>query len=313
VRALRYYLADGWASLRTAWRSAALAVVTVGSALFVLGLFLVASTALQQVLDGWARAAELSVYLHDGIDEAARQRVEATLEASPLVDEATFVHREEAGRRFAADFPEFAALAASLDESPFPASYEVRLRGGPAAETGVGELAAQLGALEGVSDVRYDQGLVERVAGLVRMGQWVALGLATLLALTAALAIFSVIRLSYVARQDEVEILLLVGAPLPAIRGPFIAEGWMQGTAGAALALAALVAIHRVVAARYGGALSEALGLERVPFLSWPVMVAIVLAGGAIGALAAMAAIGRRVLARQGPSGDAEHAALTRS
>jgi cell division transport system permease protein len=300
VRALRYYLADGWASLRAAWRSAALAVATVASAVFVLGLFLLVSSALQQVLEGWTRAAEMSVYVEDGIGEPARTEIASALGASPLVEQTTFVDREQAARRFAQDFPEFASLAASLDASPFPASFEVQLRSGPAAAPQVRALADHLRTLPGVSDVRYDQGLVDRVAGLVRTGRAIAFGLATLLALTAALAVVSVIRLSYVARRDEVDILFLVGAPLPAIRGPFIAEGWMQGTAGAVLALVALGAVHRIVVARYGPAVADALGLAPVPFLSWPVVLLVLLAGGVLGALAAMAAIGRKVLARQG-------------
>jgi cell division transport system permease protein len=299
VRALRYYLADGWAGLRAAWQPAALAVATVAAAVFVLGVFLLLTSTLQRVLEGWSRAAEVSVYLEEGIGGEARGAVAEALGASPLVDEVTYVSREEAARRFATDFPELAAFAVSLDTSPFPASFEARLRSEAAAEPQVHSLAEHLRALPGVSDVRYDQGLVERLSRVIRLGHLVALGLAALLALTAALAVLSVIRLSYVARRDEVDILLLVGAPLPAIRGPFIAEGWLQGTAGAAIAVVLLGIVHGFAKARYGPAIADALGLTSVPFLSWSVVVAVLLGGGAMGALAAMAAIGRRVLVRQ--------------
>jgi hypothetical protein len=57
--------------------------------------------------------------------------------------------------------------------------------------------------------------------------------------------------------------------------------------------------VHGFAKARYGPAIADALGLTSVPFLSWSVVVAVLLGGGAMGALAAMAAIGRRVLVRQ--------------
>ena len=51
----------------------------------------------------------------------------------------------------------------------------------------------------------------------------------TLLTLASALTVASVVRLAAAARRDEIEIMQLVGAPVAYIRGPFIAEGLLQG------------------------------------------------------------------------------------
>ena len=54
-----------------------------------------------------------------------------------------------------------------------------------------------------------------------------------MLGLAAALTVANVVRLAAYARRDEIEIMQLVGAPFAYVRGPFIAEGVLQGGAGA--------------------------------------------------------------------------------
>ena len=60
------------------------------------------------------------------------------------------------------------------------------------------------------------------------------------MALAAAVTVASVVRLGLQARHDEIEIMQLVGSPISFIRGPFIAEGVLQGGLGALIALAVL-------------------------------------------------------------------------
>ena len=53
------------------------------------------------------------------------------------------------------------------------------------------------------------------------------------MAVAAAVTVATVVRLGLHARRDEIEIMELVGAPLAFIRGPFVAEGLLQGGLGA--------------------------------------------------------------------------------
>ena len=63
------------------------------------------------------------------------------------------------------------------------------------------------------------------------------LALALLMALAAAVTVAAVVRLGLHARREEIEIMQLVGAPMPFIRGPFVAEGLLQGGIGALAAV----------------------------------------------------------------------------
>ncbi len=100
-----------------------------------------------------------------------------------------------------------------------------------------------------------------------------------MLALAAALTVANVVRLAAYARRDEIEIMQLVGAPLPYIRGPFVAEGVLQGGAGALLAIALLGVVFAAGRARYGQLAADALGVGSLSFLPAE-LLAVLLGGG---------------------------------
>ena len=299
LRILRLFVVEAVASLARGWRLALPALITIASAVAVVGAFLAASATTERILTAWSEAAELSVFLDARIADAAKAEVERTLRDAPSVTAVAYVDRARAALRFAGEFPDLAPLAASLGASPFPASYEARLRAG----VGVGEtdaLVARLRRLAGVVDVRYDRALIDRAAALLETGRRLAFAIAVLLGLSAAVVVASVVRLSYASRRDEVEILLLVGAPLATIRGPFVVEGLVQGTVGAVAGLAVLAAGVAVLRARFGAALGAALGADRLAFLSWTAVLTLIVASALVGALAGWLAVGRRQLTLRG-------------
>src|SRR5689334_15040825 len=100
MQALRYFFDEAVASLRRGARTAAISIVTIAVAFFVLGGFLVVTTNLERALTRWQDAAEFSVYLRDGATDAERQGIETALRGSPLVGAVEVVSKEEALRRF---------------------------------------------------------------------------------------------------------------------------------------------------------------------------------------------------------------------
>jgi cell division transport system permease protein len=106
-----------------------------------------------------------------------------------------------------------------------------------------------------------------------------------LLAFASALTVASVVRLAATAREDEIEIMTLVGAPLTYVRGPFIMEGVLQGGVGALVGIVFLWAIFVAANARYGTAAAQSVGLGGITFLPWSLSVLIVLGGMVLGCL----------------------------
>jgi cell division transport system permease protein len=82
----------------------------------------------------------------------------------------------------------------------------------------------------------------------------------------------------------------LVGAPAAYVRGPFIAEGVIQGGAGAVIGLLALWVVFAVLNARYGPMASESLGLESLSFLPVGLTISILAGGMVLGCLGGLVA-----------------------
>jgi len=275
LRAIQYSFTEAAVSLWRSRRAAALAMLTIAAGLFVLGVFLVVNANLQRLMARWSAAAELSVFLHDDVTPAQVAAIEQQVDRGGLATGRAFVSKREAATRFRQDFPDLGRTADQLGGEPFPASIDVRLNPAASGEA-VDALAAALSSAPGVADLRYDRRLLSRLRGLVRTVRTVALVIVSLLALAAALTVASVVRLAVQARREEIEIMQLVGAPLGFVRGPFVAEGVLQGGGGALIAVIGLWAAFLAVRARIAPVI-DTLGVGPVTFLpasTWLVLVA---------------------------------------
>jgi len=286
MRALRYFFSEAVLSLSRGWRPATFSILTIAAGLFVLTFFLLLNANLQRLVGRWTDAAELAVYLRDDATPAQAAALADLLQASGLADSVQRLTKEDARREFAKAFPDLAGTASNLSSNPFPASFEVRLNAAAqSAPAAIDNLVTALNGMAGVADVRYDRRWLARLSAVVRVVRSVGLAVIVLLALASALTVASVVRLAAASRSDEIEIMQLVGAPVAYIRGPFIAEGLLQGGLGALLAVVFLLGIFAAVRARAGVALSETVGLAGVSFVPVELLILVVLGGMALGSI----------------------------
>jgi cell division transport system permease protein len=209
--------------------SGAFAVLAISLAMIVLGVLLLLTWNGERLLARWSSAAEFSVYLRDDATSEERGAIEAIIDQSGVAVGREYVSKTEALTHFRREFAEMASLAASFDDNPFPASVEVRLRPEAESDGRAVALVRRLASAAGVADIGYDSEWLGRVAGTLRTVRAAGLGLAALMALAAAVTVATVVRLGLHARRTNFEIMELVGAPLAFIRGPFVAEGFLQG------------------------------------------------------------------------------------
>jgi cell division transport system permease protein len=286
VRALRYFFNEAVESLWRSGRAAALSIVTIAAGLFVLGFFLLVNANLQRVIGRWSDAAELAVYVRDDATRDQVATIREMLNKSGLAASVQFFSKDDARREFARDFPDLAPAEAALERNPFPASFAVRLNSrAQAAPEAVDNMAASLSSAAGIADVRFDRTWIARLNATVRFIRAIGLVIILLMALASAMTVANVVRLTALARRDEIEIMQLVGAPFPYIRGPFIAEGLLQGGAGALLAVLVLLATFAAIRARFGSVLGEAAGLTGVAFVPTQLLLLLVVGGMALGCL----------------------------
>lgn len=289
MNTLGYAFGEALVSLRRSGRSAAMSMGTIAVAFLTLGGFLLISANLQSVVDRWASAAEMSVYLRGDHEEALRQALHDELRDHPAVAGIEFVSQEQALARFKVDFPELADVAATT-QNPFPPSLEIRLRTDPASSGAAEGLAALLAEREGVVDVRYDQQWLSRLLAVLTSIRAAGLVIAGVLMVGAAFTVTAVVRLSLQARREELDIMQLVGAPLSFIRGPAVAEGTVLGSVGALLSLGVLWVAFASTRTQLGEAAAAWGSVGALRFLSAGESALLVASGLAVGAVAGLVA-----------------------
>ena len=291
LRALAYFLEEALTSL---WRSRlinALSIGTIGVSLFVLGVFLALAANLSGVVDRWAQKVQVTFFLSDHATPDQRERLLAQLSSDPGVQSAAFVGREEALQRFRELFRDLRTLPDDLGSNPFPASVEVTLKPGRGAADEVRRLAAAYEQAPGVEEVQYDLVWIERLSTAVRLMRGVGAFLGGILALAGVFTISNVIRLTVYARQDELDIMRLVGATRSYVKGPFVVEGMLQGGLGGLVAVGLLWVSLRVFA-RDALAATDLVGEAA---LSLPAeLCALLVAGGMlVGLVGSLVSLGR--------------------
>jgi cell division transport system permease protein len=289
MRSFEYSFRQGGASLWRSRGSSAFAVLAIALALIVLGALLIVTWNAERLIARWAAAAEFSVYLREDATSEQRGAIEMAIDQSGLAAGREFVSKAEALTRFRREFAELAELTSGFDENPFPASIEVRVRPGADHDNAEG-VVKRLLAMPGVADARYDRDWLARLGAGLGTVRAAGFALALLMALAAAVTVATVVRLGLRARRDELEIMELVGAPLVFIRGPFVAEGFLQGGIGALLAIALLGVGFLVIMAWWGPNLNSLLDGQSVQFLPIRLCFYLILGGMAVGSVGGLVA-----------------------
>ena len=278
---LRYFLGEALRSMNRSRGVSLLAVATIAIGLSMLGTFLYLSSNLNALVVRWTGEVQLNVYLLEDTTPEDLASLREALDRDPRVERAIYVSKEEALSRFQTYFADLRDLPDRLGTNPLPASLEVLLVEEHRSPEAVQEMADSLAAMGGVENVQYDTGWVERLDSLIRLGSSAGFLLGGILLVAATFTTSNVIRLALFSRQDEIEILQLVGATRGFIQGPFLIEGALQGSVGGLVALAGLAISH--MAFRSAADLNLLLRLATTHFLGPLPALALVAGGGAMG------------------------------
>ncbi|MBX3020706.1 MAG: permease-like cell division protein FtsX [Bdellovibrionales bacterium] len=277
---------------RKHWALQVASVTIMTMVLMMLNFLFLGYSAFNGTIEHWGRGLEMTVYLKDGAPDWALEKLEKSMRTSREFDEVHFTGKSEATKKFLTALgPESLDLLADPKwKSPIPASLDAKLSDKVATSSRVQVMegwSAKLKANEYVEDVFYGQGWVENFASFLGGAR----GLVVLfwaLSLSVGLMIVSnCIRLSFLQRRDEIEVLELVGATSRFIRMPYIFEGVVLGLVASLCSLALSYGMHALLLNWLAGKWSFWVALQALsPLEPWSVMVNLV-SGVAFGALGA--------------------------
>lgn len=257
---LGYSLREAGRHFRRNWSTVLGAIVTIFLSLFVIGLFVLGSVLVGNMVGNVEDQVTIQAFLSDDASQGDVDALQAKIEGWGTVQSVTYKSKEEAleeykqtmSNRNAAD-----AVAALDGENPVPASLVINLTDPKDVESVAGDLIADKGfekvaddADDPASSVQYGRETVERLFSVTYYLRIAAIALVVMLAFIAFVFINNTIRLAISARRREIAIMRLVGASNGFIRGPFMMEGMLEALIGSALAVIVLSAGMSVVIPR---------------------------------------------------------------
>ena len=264
-----------WVSKRTSF----VAVAMIAISLLIVGFFLLVAENLGRAAARWQGKSRIVIYLDPTATPQEARAIDAFLAARPELAKRRYVTREEALVRFKSYFANLSEVVGQLDENPFPPSYEVEIDPRLAQSRGLVNNIAALRTMRGVDQVQYDWEWLtrlRRVIGIINLAGLIAGGI---LGIAACFTIANVIRLTMMLYREEIEIMRLVGATERIIRGPFLIEGFLQGTLGGILAIVLLFVLYEAARRSLAPSASILWSFLFLGFLPWQKVAALV-AGG---------------------------------
>jgi cell division transport system permease protein len=206
-------------------------------------VFLCPATSPEPTCAGGEVTDEQKQAIRDALDEA---------EVAPYVEEVFFETKEQAFDSFREQFGDQSwASVATVDD--MNSSYRIKLTD-PSQYQVVADVVSGRQGVEKVEDQRR---LFDRLFLVIDRATLLTGALAVVMLIAAVLLITTTIRLSALSRRRETGIMRLVGASTMFIQLPFMLEGAIAATVGAALAVGGLwLGVEYLVTDWLGGTVS---------------------------------------------------------
>lgn len=261
-----YSLRECGHHFRRNWTTVLGAVVTIFLSLFIIGLFVLGSVMINNMVGSVEDTVTIQAFLSDDADKSAVDAFQAKVQGWDNVESVTYKDKDQAleeyrtsmSNRNAAD-----AVAALDGENPLPASLVIKLTDPQQVEDAAQKIIADSDfksicddADNPAGDVNYGRQTVERLFSVANYIRIAAVVLVALLTFVAFVFINNTIRLAITARRREIAIMRLVGASNGFIRGPFITEGVLEALLGALLTIGVLQGVCNVAIPKLESSLS---------------------------------------------------------
>ncbi len=230
------HLRDSFISI---WRNRWMSLASVGAVtvtLLLVGVFVALILNVNKIASDFEKDVEVKVLIDTTMKETKALALAQKVKKLPDVAEVRYSSKEDELQKVVDDFGE----DLSLVDQENPLHNVLYVKATEPQKTA--DVARQIDALKGTSEVLYGKGKIDKFFQMVDTTRTIGLVFIVALVLMAVFLISNTIKLTVAARQHEIEIMKLVGATNNYVRVPFMLEGMWLGLFGAALPIIAVAA-----------------------------------------------------------------------
>ena len=256
------------------WKSQCMTLFTVSLSVLIFSFFFLVYTNALHIGEELDDDLRLIAYLDEEPTPPLQEEYRHRILKFDEVDHIEFVSRQQAYKRFEQMLGDNTDVLTGVPTDFLPPSIEVYPVRSLDSLSRIKRFSDYLQTLPGVVKVQYGKEWIERFYAFVQLMQVIILLSGFLLIMTTTFMVAHTIRLTLFARQQELELLRLIGATNNYIRMPFLLEGMLQGMLGAGCGIGALLLLFNWISLQFAGPTS--VTLLPFTFFDWPVIVAIV-------------------------------------
>lgn len=242
-----FYLREAWRSMNKHRGIVLASILSLSSALTLWALFLLLAHNVQWALELLGDRREMVVYLKDDVSPSVRDSLVGRLHT--LYGSVTYVSKGQAWEELKQQIGDQSLLDA-VGQNPLPASLRVRLKPELLHYSTMREAANQVSQFPEVEDVRFGDEWVRRLDQMGSTFEKGAVAVGIVVGLAIVFMVYNTIRLTVVARRNQVEIMSRLGGSDGFIATPFILEAMFEALVAALLALGILFVLQQAVVAR---------------------------------------------------------------
>ncbi len=237
MKRLWYFLREAFISLRTHRASTLIGIITTAFTLTSFGTFLLLYYNMHNLIGRVQQNIQIIVYPKDDIESQTLHNLKKAIETDPAIDSLTLISKQDALQDFKSQFPHESYLLEGLSQNPFPASLVLTLAENLPSTDVVSNLVSRLQHNPYIERVQYNRDWIERLALVITYVEVGALIVGGVLALASLTIIANTVQLAFYTRQDEIEILRLIGGTNFFISLPYLIEGALIGGLGGTFAV----------------------------------------------------------------------------
>jgi len=260
--------------------------------LLLVSLFLVVMINVSQLATSVERQLEIHVLVDEKVvSSIVMNELKEKIESIDGVVDVLYSSKEQELDRLINSYPDLAIFYETYrDRNPLSDAFYVEVSNGELLQV----VADQILAFEDISSIDYGGEGVLKLVGLLNNIRFGALVLAIALTVLAIFLIANTIKITILARIDEITIMRTVGATNGFIRAPFLVEGCLIGLLGAMIPIIVAVGGYYYIAESSGGFLLSEM-FQLVPFMPFALYLAISLGifGMSVGLLGSFISVTR--------------------
>lgn len=265
-------------------------------ALLIISVFMLFYVNIEGTVEQWSSKVVITAYFDNELSPQELVALKSRVNALPGTDSLRYINKDEALQRFRSRLKGQEALLEGVSADILPASMEISLKRQHRSPDAVTGFVAALKGIQGIVEVQYGEEWVRKFLTFFHFLRMLGILIGTFLLLAVLFIVSNTIKLTIMARREELEIQGLVGGTPFFIKAPFLIEGMLQGAAGAIFAVMALVAGYYLFMSNAINFLSFDPAEAGMTFLPATYIAALLIGGVILGFIGSLASLKKFII-----------------